>query len=729
MSQPASSRAFALLHEMLQRWIWKQGWEKLHEIQERAIEPILAGDRDVVIAAATAGGKTEAAFLPICSRAATSAPETGLHVLYISPLKALINDQHRRLEELFECVDLPTARWHGDVGQREKRAVRESPRGALLITPESLESVFINHGGRASAMFSHLAYVVVDELHAFIGTERGRHLQSLLHRVEMVSGGPIPRIALSATLGDMEAAAAYLRPDSGLAHEIIEVSGAGQDLRLQVRGYLAPVSDQTGDQEIAPTDAEEISAHLFKVLRGQSNLVFTNRRAETERYADMLRRKSETAGVPNEFWPHHGSLARSLKEDVEAVLQEGRRPATAVCTSTLELGIDIGSVSSIAQIGNPPSVAALRQRLGRSGRRGESAILRIYISEPKLTSQSHPEDLIREDLVQSIAMVRLLLDHWFEPPGAGQLHLSTLLHQVLSLIAERGGVQADGTFQMLCAEGPFSGVAPGEFAHLLRAMGEADLVSQTHDGFLVLGLMGERLVNRYDFYAAFQTPEEYRLRHGGKTLGSLPILFPVAVGTFLIFAGRRWEAIAVDEQRKTIDLRSASGGKLPTFGGRGAYVHDRVRDEMLQIYRSDETPRFLDSHANELLAEGRENFQRLELSNRRVLTFGRETMLFPWRGDRVMNTVVRLFEAEGLKATRGGVSISLATEEHAFRTLVMKLLEGPAVDPVALAEAVENKATNKFDRFLPASLLARDYAVREFDVAGAIDSLRSLIHK
>ena len=711
---------------MVQRWVWKQRWDKLHEIQERAIRPILAADRDVVIAAATAAGKTEAAFLPICSNAADQEYGSGLHVLYISPLKALINDQYRRLQDLFDSVDLPAARWHGDVSQAEKRAARDTPQGALLITPESLESVFINHGSRALAMFSRLSYVVVDELHAFIGSERGRHLQSLLHRVDLVAGRPTPRIALSATLGEMEVAASYLRAGVEFPHEVIQVAGASQELRLQLRGYTRATEDDENDNAVAPAESEQIAEHLFQTLRGRSNLVFTNRRAETELYADILRSWSEAAGVPNEFWPHHGSLARGLRQDVEAELQEGRRPVTAVCTSTLELGIDIGSVSAIAQIGNPPSVASMRQRLGRSGRRGEPSILRIYVAEPSLEPGSHPEDQLRPAVVQSIAMVGLLLEHWYEPPPDLQLHLSTLVHQVLSIIAERGGIRADQAFSIHCSGGPFSNVSADQFIALLRHMGERDLIAQTHDGVLVLGLIGERLVNRHDFYAVFQTPEEYRLTCNGRALGTLPILFPVAEGTFLIFAGRRWEVLEVDEQQKVIDLKPSAGGKLPMFGGHGALVHDRVREEMLRVYNGSQAPRFLDTAASRLLEEGRENFHRLGLSKRKLLAYGRETILFPWRGDRVINTLVRMFEAEGVKASRNGVSVGLEIREAAFREVVGDRFRGRTIHASDLAEAIENKVTNKFDGYLPPDLLARDYALREFDLPGALAVLDEL---
>ena len=199
------SAGFRRLHELIQRWVWDQGWSDLRDIQERAIGPILDGGRDVIVAAATAGGKTEAAFLPICSQVIAQ-PSGSVRALYVSPLKALINDQFDRLDRLCERLAIPVHRWHGDVPSTHKRQVLSDPAGILLITPESLEALFVLRGTAIAKLFGNLDFVVVDELHSFIGSERGQQLQSLLSRIERVLRRRVPRIALSATLGDMDLA-------------------------------------------------------------------------------------------------------------------------------------------------------------------------------------------------------------------------------------------------------------------------------------------------------------------------------------------------------------------------------------------------------------------------------------------------------------------------------------------------------------------------------------------
>ena len=414
--------SFHRLHPKVQRWLWRQGWDALRDLQEESIPAILDGGQDVVIAASTASGKTEAAFLPILSVLADD-PGGSVRALYISPLKALINDQFDRLESLCEDLEVPVARWHGDVAASQKKKLLQKPAGVLIITPESLEALFVLRGSSVHGLFERLAWVVVDELHAFLGSERGKQLQSLLHRVELAVHRRVPRIALSATLGDLSLACGFLRPGGGDAVRRIESAGIGQELKIQVRGArVTPPQVSTAQaaqrekegkppelEELVTGDALEISLHLFEKLRGGHHLIFANARAAVELYADLLRRHCENMGLPIEFWPHHGSLSRELRQETEAAIKDRSRPASAVCTTTLELGIDVGAIESVAQIGPPPSVASLRQRLGRSGRQGGAAVVRIYVQEPEVDERTPPHGTLRSDLVETVAGVQLLL--------------------------------------------------------------------------------------------------------------------------------------------------------------------------------------------------------------------------------------------------------------------------------------------------------------------------------
>jgi len=688
-------------------------------VQEIAIRTVLHGDGDAIITAATAAGKTEAAFLPICSMLLGDGASDGVQVLYVGPLKALINDQWRRLDWLCESLDIPVHRWHGDVTATARQKLIRHPGGILLITPESLEALFVRRGTAVARIFAALRFIVIDEMHAFIGNERGMQLQSLLHRLERVLHRRVRRIGLSATLGDMGIAADFLRPPNrrASAPSIVQSDQAGTGVKLRLFGFKRPMreveSPDNDDQEEDET-ARSIAQHLFKNLRGANNLVFANARSNVELYTDLLSRMCESAGLPQEFFAHHGSLSRELRFHVEDRLKRGDRPLTVICTSTLEMGIDIGAVQSVAQIGAPPSVASLRQRLGRSGRRNEPSILRLYIQERSVTDRSSPQDAIRANLVEAIAMINLLLEKWVEPPHGEMVHGSTLVQQILSLIAQYGGVTAADTFALLCESGPFQHVTRPMFIALLRSLAARDLITQMKDGLLIHGAKGEKLVNHYDFYAAFVTPDEYRLMTTGTNLGTLPVVNPVAEGSFLIFAGRRWRVVGVDLENHVIDLLPAAGGRVPIFdnGGR-ANIHDRVRREMLAIYASDDAPPFLDKQAGDLLHEGRQNFVRYALDRTNFIPCAEGSLYFPWNGSLAMNTLVRQLAARGVSVSVEGPAIISDRMHPAALQEAVSACEGERpVDINALAADVENKFEEKWDWALDEATLCASYASR-----------------
>lgn len=709
------SSSFVLLHETVQRWVWAQGWSALRDIQERAIIPVLEAKKDIIISAATAAGKTEAAFFPACTKIVQEDADS-VGILYISPLKALINDQHRRLQGLCERLELPLTPWHGDVLQSAKNKQIRNPRGILLITPESLESLLLNRGAWSHAAFFGLRYVIIDEFHAFLGTERGRQLQSLLHRLEFLLKKIIPRIALSATLGDMEQVARELRPQGELPCELIISNASHSDVKIQIRGYT-----ESADENISqPRTSEHITEDVFKLLRGKSHLIFANSRARTEELAAALSERCATEFVPNEFFPHHGSLAKEFREELEKRLQEDRLPTSAVCTMTLELGIDIGHVDSIAQVTAPHSVASLRQRLGRSGRRGEPSIVRMFITENGLTDKSHLIDKLRLEIFQCVAMINLLVKKWYEPADTGQYHFSTLVQQTLSVIGHYGGVRADQLWQLLCKNGPFHNIEQKMYARLLRAMGEQELLSQTHDGALVLGLRGERMVEHFTFYTAFSTPEEYRLEHAGRTLGAIPVTSPLVVGQLIVFAGRRWEVIHVSEEEKRISLKPGAGGRPPRFDGGGQVIHDIIRQEMYRLYLSDDIPIFCNKCALNLFEEGRRSFHELMLDAAPMIQFGTTVHILPWVGDKIVNTITMLLRSVGLKADCfSGIIDVRGTDIIACKQAFKDILSSPRPQGYELASNLPNTFIEKHDAIVPKELRELNYSAKFFDIDGA----------
>ena len=736
-SRPSSSepsRAFDRLAEPVRRWIWDKGWQSLRDIQERAIPLLVDGDDDVIIAAATAGGKTEAAFLPLISQVLDRPGDGGFDLLYVGPLRALINDQFERLDDLCERAELPVFPWHGDIAQGVKSRARKNPRGVLLITPESLEALFVLRGLEVPTLFAGTRAVVVDELHALLDTERGIHMRSLLTRLEVALGRRIRRVGLSATLGEMELAREYLRPEAPGDVVVLESRSNSQELQVQIRGYLreGDRGEDTDSEAEAASAEHAVAKHLFAKLRGKRNLIFAGSRRSVESYADMLRKISEDERVPLEFLPHHASLSRDHRLDLERRLKE--YPATtAVCTSTLELGIDIGDIACVAQIGPPFSVASLRQRLGRSGRRADQpAVLRMYAVETDPDAEAHPLDRLHLDLIRSIAMVELLIEKWCEPPTRQALHLSALTHQVLSVIAEHNGVKAERLYRTLCERGPFRRVTRELFASLLRQLGSADvaLIEQDSEGTLLLGRHGERLVEHYRFYAVFQTPEEYRIVADRKPLGTLPVIMILTVGMTIIFAGRRWRVLSIHEEEKLIEVTADRVGRPPPFGGSAGVIHDRVVKQMMAVLQGTAAPAYLDTTAVRLLAHARRESQRLGVGRKPVCELSPGHWLIVTSSGTVKTSSLALvLRAQGYRADVYDGFLDVTRDGDL--PPVREALEGIASSgPEALKESLaggKNLMVEKFHPYLSEALLVEDAVSSRVDFENLPQLARRLL--
>jgi ATP-dependent Lhr-like helicase len=644
---------------------------------------------------------------------------------------------------------VPLHKWHGDVSGAAKRRSGDRPSGVLLITPESLEAMLVRRGKDSTRLFRNVEAFVVDELHAFIGTERGVQLQSILSRIEIAVGREhIDRVGLSATLGDMRLASATLRPRAVLPATIVEGLDPGNGLKMQIRGYVevrrdtrtsawadskddssrriaGPNGTVNTDPENEPLVPPAVAADLFRVLRGRSNLLFAGSRARVEAYADALRMMSEEQGLPNEFFPHHGSLSKPEREDVEARLRDDPRPTTAVATTTLELGIDIGDVETIAQIGPGLSVASLRQRLGRSGRRpGKAAVLRIFVIETDPRPGDYPLDLLHLDLVQAIAMVEALREGWCEPPVPKGLHLSTLMHQILALIVQTGGLTASACYRVLCERGAFVTVDKSLFSRLLRAMAapERALIEQSRDGLLMVGGGGEKITEAHDFYTVFATEVEYRVVASGRTLGTHPVDVAIAAGQTLIFAGRRWHILSIDDDARVIEVKPSRHGRPPSFKGSWGGIHDHVVATMRRVLLAQDLPVYLDAPAKELLAAARQAFRSLQLHERAIVPWGNGSLIVPWLGTKKLTTLALTLNASGsdesdVDASPVGHAIEMPkTPPDTVGRLLSRLATDAPLEPTKIAERAAKPQLAKFDHLLPTDLMALVTVVERLDV-------------
>ena len=751
--------AYELLHAGVQRQLWRMGWRSLRALQEDSIRAVLTTPGHLLITAATAAGKTEAAFLPVLSAIADEGPGS-VRAVYVGPLKALINDQFSRVETLCNYLEVPVYRWHGDVGDSSKVQLIKDPAGVLLITPESLESMFVNRSHALERVFGGLRFVVIDELHSFLDSERGLHLQSLLARLRTLS--PQYRlIGLSATIGDAMIAKRYLDPDKpgDVAH--LDDKGQQKEVRLKVHAYADAVEEKGDFDEPAPArdtrhpepardlrveeatpDTEiprklgmtegglgmtggnisslsdlQLARDLLTHCRGHANLIFTNAKADAEEFADLCNRLAKEDGLPDAFLVHHGSLSADLREDAETALKSGR-PLTAFCSSTLEMGIDIGNVKLVGQIGPPWSVASMKQRLGRSGRRdGEARTMRVYVRTTRPAADAPLFDRLQLKLVQAVAVTELLLEGWVEPAGAPACDLSTLTQQAISVIAQTSGIRADALHAQLCRRGPFRDVDAALFKRLLRGLGAKDVIEQTPEGDLILGLKGEQIRKDKAFYAVFPTAEAFTIVSNGQPLGTIEVA--PRVGEQFLFAGMRWQIEDVDTQRRELHVSPAAAYQRPRFLGGGGELHPRLRQKMRDVLADDRAYAYANATALELLTDARAAAQEAQACQLSLIALDEATSaLMTWTGTRVQDTLAAIFAARRIDARDQEVAFTFDRPMEKVRTLLGELAQD-LPDPLEVAQLVPSRRRRKYDELFDDELLNESLARGWLDVEGA----------
>jgi len=759
------SSAFERLHPGIQRALWDMRWKELRPLQVEAVNAFFTSDAPLILSASTASGKTEAAFLPVLS-AIAGQPEGSVRAMYVGPLKALINDQFLRLEDLCRHADIPVHRWHGDVTGTAKKQFREAPGGVLLITPESLESAFINYGNQIPRIFGGLEHVVIDELHSFVADVRGVHLKSLLARLSLVIGKNPRLLGLSATLADFDSAKRFLNHVAPERVKVIADEEGARSIRIGVRAFprprpsepeqdanakpsprlattaleahrdLAAITEGVSQwQQDATAAVDEMTAlrnlalDLASVFRSKANLIFTNSRGLAEMLADELNQIAGEQHWPrNPFLLHHGSLSKEVREDVEQRLKS-KEPLSVFCTSTLEMGIDIGSVHSVGQLSPPWSVASLVQRLGRSGRReGESSILRLYSLDSPPGPDSKVEDLLCPQLLRSIALVELMLERWLEPFDNDPFHFSTFIHQILSLLRQTGGTTAERIHETLVTKGAFPTISPRQLGSILRNLAANHLIEQMPTGELILAPAGEAVTHGKDFYAAFAGSADYLIRHNQDTLGKLPVESVPPEGENLLLNGRRWTVELIDARSMTVEVSPAKGRKKPVFLGSGGSIHARIVGKMRDVLSGSDCPPYLHQDAAQLLGAARNYAAKAGVFSKPWLDMEDGCLTFPWTGTKGMEALKLCAEQDGIGIEAGALSILYHTDGDALREHLTRVAERRFV-PISLAAALKARHRDKFDEFVPADLLDESNALRSISVEDAANAAAEILRR
>lgn len=699
-----------------------KGWEGLRPIQQRAAAAIMRSDEDVIVSSGTASGKTEAAFLPTVSILASS-PVGTVGILSVSPLRSLINDQYGRLASLGEAVGLPVTRWHGETPPDEKRALRNSPRGIVIITPESLEALLLKRRGDVERMFGHLRFVVVDELHAFLAGERGAHLAALLSRLDAAIGRRIRRIGLSATLGDARIAAGWLRPLAPDRVALVEEAAGQRAIEIRLECVVEQnrpdwVADEIAAEDMGyRTGTAQLADRLGPRLSEGKNLIFASSRKTVETLADALRRQAESAGFENGFHPHHGSLAKAYRQTVEDALRRPGTPATAVATTTLELGIDIGPVERVVNVGPPRSLAALRQRAGRSGRRpGTIPMLDVAVVARAPAPDCGPLEAIHPDVVCAAAALHLLQAGFVEPPGDAPASLSVLCHQILCIAACEAPVDAQRIAGILGRAAPFRRFGPPVLRDLLIRLSskESGLLERLGGGLVRPGPVGRSILESADVFSVFATPVELGLVFEGTRLGSIPVAggTPLGAGDSVVFQGRRWTVERIEFAEKVAHVVPAPKGSSIRFeGGEAAPIHDALPRAMRQVYESAVLPSWFDHAARGVVHHARRAYASRRIGAMPIQADGNDVVLLPFAGTLRLKALALGLQGEGLRASASSYAVHV---ESCGTVMVRKVLRTVAARaPDRLADWLATRGAvpeGKFDGTLDPAFRAAWWA-------------------
>lgn len=718
--------AFNLLHPLVQQELYRMKWSQLRFIQVESINKINNDDKNIVISANTASGKTEAAFLPIISEILKN-PDNGIKALYIGPLKALINDQFRRVEDLCNKTNISVNKWHGDVSASKKKQTRLSPEGILLITPESLESIFINHTSSLGKLFQNLEYIVIDEMHSFIGQERGIHLKSLILRLNRITKQDMRLIGLSATLGDMNKAGQWMTENIGKSFELIDDSEQKKYVSYLISGYEKKITDsKNNEKDFDPY--EEITNDLFSNFQNETSLIFGNNKSKLEYLADTVIKKATVLGHNNPFRVHHGSLSKFERESVEKELKSDQT-ISVFCSSTLEMGIDVGDISVIGQLEAPWSVSSLVQRLGRSGRKDDQiSTMKLFVTENETNENSSILDKIYLNLIQSIALTELMIEKWIEPPETDNLHYSTLVHQVLSVIAQFGGITALNLYDQLVSHGAFYRTKQQEFIQLLKSIAEHDLIEQTTEGNLILGLLGEKIVRRFDFYSVFKSPDEIKVIFNGRVVGTISNDPGIIVDTYLILSGKRWKIIEIDEKKKEILVTTAKGKKIPKFESSCIpKVDERIRKKMNKVLTENKEYLYLNGKAKEMLQFAQKNFLSIEETERTFFQEGNNIIWFTWTGTSI-NLTLFILAKNYLELKVEMNDVALVFSDISIKGLKERLflLLNKCPSELELARSFPLKSFEKYDNFLTDELQSIAFAKNYLELKGALTLIKKI---
>jgi len=480
-------------------------------------------------------------------------------------------------------------------------------------------------------------------------------------------------------------------------------------------------STATEEQPIPP----ELVADLYALTRERKTLIFCNSRAEVETITAELNMLCQRDRREECYLPHHGSISKEVREAAEARMQDKHRQASAVCTSTLELGIDIGRLDLVAQINSAHSVMSLVQRLGRSGRRpGAPRIMQVYTVEPPDDSNAPFYERLPFNLLKALAVTELFAEGWIEPPIERARPYNVLYQQLLSRLLERDGSWPRDLVSFFVTSGVFPGVGTDDYAILFKHLAKIDHLQQLPEGNLILGLGGEKVARSRDFYAVFQSAEELEVRHGERVLGRISASPGLKPGLCLRLAGEMWEIKEIAPARKEVWVAPARQARQVMFAASdGPELHPRVAKKVRELLLDESMPRYLSPGGQAALAEARRLSKEAGLGERQVFSSG---IILPWTGTRAARTLKAMLEHAGLEVEFPFFPWIMQVNDNVQTALRQLQTSPPTATALAASLPLADIQTHKFDEFLPESLLRARAAEEWIDLVEAQAALTKM---
>ncbi len=723
---------FSRLAPFIQDFIYQNKWEELRGIQVAACEVIFDSDDNLLLSSGTASGKTEAAFLPVLTELYNK-PSSSVGILYISPLKALINDQFKRLEQLLIDSNIPVTKWHGDASQTQKNKLVKNPEGLLQITPESLESLITNKRGACLSMFSDLCFIIIDEVHYFMRDVRGLQLLCVLERLKQLTGVNPRRIGLSATLGDVSLAQNWLNTGTGRQCAAPITEEGKKRVRLHIERFVnyaeeRDLVERDGSGNVVKVNTGDMGdrehyEYLFKHTLDKKTIIFTNSREETEYIMAHLREIALQHKAPDVYRVHHGNVSALLRENTEDEMKSSDEKIVTGATVTLELGIDIGSLDQAVQVGAPLNVSSFAQRLGRCGRRGQIPQLLFTFVESIRINSADILGPINWEFIRTIAIIELYLrDHWIEPIPPQDHAYNLLYHQTMSILKSNGEMSAAGLAQAVLTLGCFKNISQEDYKRLLSHMINIDHLQRTEHGGLIIGREGEKIVNSHKFLTVFLAPEYLLVKDENRTIGTVDKVYPV--GTRFALAGMAWETVDVNVKSKVIFVKRVPGISVVDWNvDFNAELHTVLVRKIRSVLKENNAYPYLSDRCQDRLAEIQYIARNSGILDNLVTPLAdKKYAIFPWVGTRQLMTLNYALRHRKIKSKLPWITcvylevVFDGTKEE-LEKIIYDILHSD-LDLYALPLPDKVQIEGKYNEFVPLDLLRKQFIEDYLDFEG-----------